>query len=208
MKEVRQKDIKSRHPDNPDFYDEENHEWKMEKLTLDNLKSLRRKMFNFWKASFGTNDPDTGKLLDAYLKYDAEIKRRLKYINKSVDEDHGMGYSHNVSLPQDQNTMNRPTISPVKEIKELGYKFRDFKWLGNMAGFGVPTEVYYGSILLGIIESQPSGYIIVILKGPNKNISIPPTVNWNHFKTKNEAAHMLHILWKKSRQSKTDATDL
>lgn len=113
MNEVSQKDIKSKHPDNPDLYDKEKGEWPLEKLTLDNLKSLRRKMYTFFKSSFGTDDPNIKDYLEHYLKYSNEIKRRLKYINKPVKEDHGMGFSHNVSTPADQNTMNKPTITQI-----------------------------------------------------------------------------------------------
>ena len=32
-----------------------------------------------------------------------------------TSEDHGLGYSHNVSVPEDQNTMNKPTINYLNE---------------------------------------------------------------------------------------------
>ncbi len=128
----------------------------------------------------------------------------------NLKEDHGLGYSHNVSLPGDENTMNKSTIKPfveIRDVKQLEYRFKDFKWLANMSGFGVPTDVYYGSILLGVIESQPDRYIIVEVKGPKRNIPVSPTLRWNSFKTKNDAAKMLHLVWAKLK-TKDEITDL
>lgn len=36
----------------------------------------------------------------------------------NLKEDHGMGYSHNVSVPGDENTMNKPTIGPLYEYEK------------------------------------------------------------------------------------------
>jgi len=124
-----------------------------------------------------------------------------------VNEDHGMGYSHNVSVPGDENTMNKPTVGPLFEDGKMNYIFKDHKWLANMAGFGMPTDVYLGTVLLGVIESQPETYIIVLIKGPERDINVLPTVSWNHFKTKNDAAKMLHLLWFRLRK-KDKITDL
>jgi hypothetical protein len=33
-------------------------------------------------------------------------------------EDHGMGFSHNVSVPGDENTMNKSTIGNLKEYND------------------------------------------------------------------------------------------
>lgn len=84
------------------------------------------------------------------------------------------------------------------------YKFKDHKWLATMDGLRVPTDVYYQNIHLGVLESQPGNvYIINTVSGPNKQIDIPPTLNWNYFKTKEDAANFLHHIWKKLRKFET-----
>ena len=82
----------------------------------------------------------------------------------------------------------------------MKYTFKDYKWLANMAGFGMPTDVYLDTVLLGVIQSQPEMYIIVVVKGPKEDIQVSPTLSWNHFKTKNDAAKMLHLIWSRLRK--------
>lgn len=38
------------------------------------------------------------------------LKRLIRESIAELQEDHGLGFGHNVSLPQDANTMNKPTI--------------------------------------------------------------------------------------------------
>lgn len=77
----------------------------------------------------------------------------------------------------------------------MAYRFDDFKWLGNMAGFGVPTDVYYGSVYLGLIESKPDGYVIQMVDTPKGKQRIKQG-GQNLFKTKEHAAEILHKSWK------------
>ena len=84
--------------------------------------------------------------------------------------------------------------SPLNEQ----YKFDDFKWLGRQDGFGIPTDVYYGSIFLGVIVSSPDGYMIGLVKGPKNDITIKKSPK-NMFKTKNDVAKVLHNTWKELR---------
>ena len=95
----------------------------------------------------------------------------------------------------------------LKEISEGEYRFADFDWLSNMAGFNKPTDVYYGSIYLGTIVSKPNGYVIELIDTPQgqrtveyknrKGQKIDPLV----FKTKDIAAKVLHTYWKKQRST-------
>lgn len=78
------------------------------------------------------------------------------------------------------------------------YKFDDFKWLARRDGFGMPTDVYYGSILLGVIVSQPNGYLVAIVKGPTSDVSYKQSPQ-KPFKTKSDAAEALHRAWKSLR---------
>jgi len=77
----------------------------------------------------------------------------------------------------------------------MAYRFDDFKWLGNMAGFGVPTDVYYGTVYLGLIESKPDGYVIQMVDTPKGKQRIKQG-GQNLFKTKEHAAEILHKTWK------------
>jgi len=123
-------------------------------------------------------------------------------MSKGIQEDHGLGYSHNVSfdVPNgERDPLNDPLL--IKEA-ELQYRFDDFKWLGNVAGFGVPTDVYYGTVYLGTIESRPDGYVLSDVKGPTKLVRVVKTGKnpvEKKYKTKNDAAKKLHKLWKHLR---------
>jgi len=120
-------------------------------------------------------------------------------LSKKINDDHGLGYSHNVSVPGDENTMNRSTITPLEEAP-LDYRFTDFKHLSNAAGFKVPIDVHYGNVFLGVIESEEDGYVIQMVKGPFKNVFIQKSPA-NKFKNKIGAAEMIHRLWKHQRKS-------
>ena len=85
----------------------------------------------------------------------------------------------------------------------MKYRFKDHRWLGNKDGTRVPIEVYYETILLGEIESQPRGaYIITVIKSPTKDIPLSPAQPHNYFNTKEEAAQTLHRMWVTLRKSK------
>lgn len=64
-----------------------------------------------------------------------------------------------------------------------------------MAGFGVPTDVYYGTVYLGLIESKPDGYVIQMVDTPKGKQRIKQG-GQNLFKTKEHAAEILHKTWK------------
>jgi predicted nucleotidyltransferase len=81
LKEVNEKDIKSRYPQPHQGYEFDD----LSKLTLDNLKSLKYKLRSFIKGSEHDEDKsDFNYYVGEFKKYDAEIKRRLKYINAPV----------------------------------------------------------------------------------------------------------------------------
>lgn len=52
-------------------------------------------------------------LEDERMKVWWELRKILK--QKGLSEDHGLGFSHNVSIPQDQNTMNKSTIKEYND---------------------------------------------------------------------------------------------
>lgn len=88
----------------------------------------------------------------------------------------------------------------VEETMSAGYNFEDFKWLGGMDGFGVPTDVRYGPTYIGTIKSKPTGYEIIYVDTPQGLIPIGPNVKQNMFKSKMAAAERLHITWKTIRK--------
>jgi len=57
--------------------------------------------------------PERAKLEDERMKIWWELRKLLK--QKGLEEDHGLGFSHNVSIPQDQDTMNKPTIKEYND---------------------------------------------------------------------------------------------
>jgi hypothetical protein len=87
-KEVVQKDIKPniKIPPSRTRYDDKGN-LRMDLLTLDNLKALRDKAsrsWTYWIKHQNTNN--TALAMEAYKRYDAEIKRRLQYINRPIKE--------------------------------------------------------------------------------------------------------------------------
>lgn len=89
-------------------------------------------------------------------------------------------------------------MNPLNE----GFKFRDFKWLSNMAGFGTPSDVYWDTIFLGTIEETPGGdhYRIILIDTPQGKKRIAQNEQ-NQFKSKNLAAETLHRTWKMIRKA-------
>jgi len=207
INEVSQKDIKSRHPqpcmpwvgadqNQPDF----------SKMTLDNVKAIKdkcKRTIEYVKShpELKTRHDDLQRELTLWKVCDDEIKRRLQYINKPVTEDNkGLGYNHNVtsdarSIPSVRDELNDPRLNG--KLHEQ-YKFDDFKWLARGDGFGVPTDVYYGTVLLGVIVSQENGYVVATVKGPKGDRSYKQDPK-KPFKTKDDAAQALHRAWKSLR---------
>lgn len=80
IKEVTQKDINAVHPKISNVDD-------LNKLSLSNLKALRDKTKRFIDAELKKDEPDEieiNKLNKTYVKFNDEINKRLKYINKPV----------------------------------------------------------------------------------------------------------------------------
>lgn len=89
-------------------------------------------------------------------------------------------------------------VGPLEEV-QAEYKFRDYDWLKNMAGFNIPSDVYYGTIFLGVIESRPTGYVVLAISGPF-HPEIIQQGSGNLFKTKLEAAEIMHKVWARLRK--------
>jgi len=120
-------------------------------------------------------------------------------IDNLISEDFTLGYSHGIVIDDPIFLVRDPLNDPELTGKmNEQYRFHDFDWLSDMSGFGKPTDVYYGSILLGVIESKPDGYIIRIVMGPKRAELIRSSPK-NKFKTKEVAAKVLHATWKQFR---------
>lgn len=107
--EVGEKDIKQTLPnlskaDHPDVgdarfdrshwdkYDREKNDYRLDRITLDELKALRAKELRMYSAYVGREDVKLAALHKAeFEKYDAEIHRRMTYINAPVQEGFGAG---------------------------------------------------------------------------------------------------------------------
>lgn len=86
MIEVTQNDIKSRHP-HPCMPQDEMGRPEFKKLTLDNLKALREKAKRAMVYCREKNlELDYDEALRQHYVYNREIEKRLKYINKPVNE--------------------------------------------------------------------------------------------------------------------------
>lgn len=84
--EIRERDIKMRHPQTRNIWDK-NWNPKFDKMTLDNLKSMRNKIYkSIAYCKKNKLFDNLNKLVTEYSLYDTEIKRRLQYINNSVNE--------------------------------------------------------------------------------------------------------------------------
>ncbi len=208
IKEVSQKDIKSRHPHpcmpfvgngqtQPDF----------SRMTLDNLKAIRdkcKRSIDYVKnhPELRTRREDLQRELNLLKLCNDELNRRLQYINKPVSENNkGLGYNHNSSsdlrsIPSVRDELNDPIMNG--KLHEGQYKFDDFNWMKRGDGFGIPSDVYYGTILLGVIVSQENGYLVATIKGPTGDRSYRQDPK-KPFKTKDDAAEALHRAWKSLR---------
>lgn len=85
--------------------------------------------------------------------------------------------------------------SKNESVKNTSYKFDEFRWLGRGDGFGIPVDVRYGTVYLGLIESIPDGYVIQMVDTPQGKQKIKQGGR-NKFKTKQDAAETLHKAWK------------
>ncbi len=146
-----------------------------------------------WKRDFA------GKEHSHYIPALGSHTYRIFTYAPSVDEDFTLGYSHGIVIDDPTFLTRDPLNDPemTGKIDEEKYRFDDFHWLANMAGFHKPTDVYYGTVLIGTIESTPrgDGYVVISVQGPKGTTPIKPSKQ-NHFKTKNDAAKVLHQTWK------------
>ncbi len=103
-KEVRDRDIKQTLPtltpkDDPNLgdprfdrsywtkFDRETQDFRLDRLTMDELKALREKAMRMWVAYDEKGKPQWAALAEKdYRKYDAELERRMAAINKPISE--------------------------------------------------------------------------------------------------------------------------
>jgi len=219
VNEVTQKDIRSTHPHPamPKKYNDRSRP-EFQKMTLDNLKAIKEKCKRTVKyieshPELRIRKEDLQRELKLWKLCDDEIERRLEYINKPVAESQGIsnnqvrygtnctGISHGVSTdPRSVSSVRDELNDPIMngKLHEGQYRFDDFNWMKRGDGFGIPSDVYYGTILIGTIISQENGYLVALVKGPNGDRSYRQDPK-KPFKTKNDAAQALHRAWKSLR---------
>ena len=180
---------------------------RLDLLSINHLIALRKKAERFLESEY----EDIRKRAEEDIEiYTIELESRKDYIelekrkHKGMGESHGLGYSHNSTsdysdVPLARDPLNDPLLTG--KIQE-NYRFDDFPEYSNMSGFGMPTDVYNNTVLLGVIESQPDGYVILTVKGPSDNDKRVRETPLNKFKTKLEAAEKLHELWSDERIKK------
>lgn len=130
----------------------------------------------------------------------SEIKRSGKFGRKSEFWLRNRRFENLIDSRRIEVWTAEKEKNSIKESTDMNYKFDEFKWLGNMAGFGVPVDVSYGAIYLGLIESTPDGYVIQMVDTPKGKQKIRQG-GTNKFKTKQDAAETLHKAWKLMRTS-------
>ena len=117
-------------------------------------------------------------------------------------EDYALGTSHGAIMDDPPAKVRDPLNDPrLNQKLAESFRFHDYNWLGNMAGFNKPTDVYNGAVYLGIIESRPDGYVILAVAGPHHIIEIKQGGH-NKFKNKNQAAETLRRTWQYIRSNK------
>jgi len=90
--EVTQQDIKSHHPHPSMPYTKEGTP-DFSKMTLDNIKALRDKASRAWRWAIDNNRDEAKKAIEDYELMDVEIKHRLKYINRPINENEDNDYN-------------------------------------------------------------------------------------------------------------------
>jgi hypothetical protein len=167
----------------------------------------KMELLNWAKQKFGINTT-THKIINT-----TSLDDKDRMASHSLKESQGIsnnqvrygtnctGISHGVStdprsIPSVRDELNDPIMNG--KLHEGQYRFDDFTYLKRGDGFGIPSDVYYGTILLGVIVSQENGYLIGIVKGPNGDRSYKQDPK-KPFKTKDDAAEALHRAWKSLR---------
>jgi predicted nucleotidyltransferase len=116
VKEVNQKDIKSHFPPPRNVKFNDDSSLRLDKLTLDNLKSLREKAGRSWEHAKSTNDMvGIDEAMKNFLRYDEEIKKRLKYINKKP-------FNEIEIKPVKLNVLDYNTFARNFEVDDKKYK--------------------------------------------------------------------------------------
>ena len=122
------------------------------------------------------------------------------------------GYSHGATsdygdVQLERDPLNDPRLTGKKPFKESTFKFKDFNWMKRGDGFGMPIDVYYGTILIGVITTEPGYYEVSLIKGPTKHDDVPIKKDKkNQFKTKELAARAVHLMWKLQRSQPSEQT--
>jgi hypothetical protein len=132
-----------------------------------------------------------------HIKWRINKHLRNSARNESTEPSIGGSYGDQQTNVDAHNV--RPERDPLTDpmLRTEAFRFRDFKWMSNAAGFGDPTDVFWDSVYLGTIESSPDGdhYRVVIIDTPKGKIKIAQN-DQNKFKSKKLASESLYKIWK------------
>lgn len=110
--ETSEKDIKSHHPPPENVRYNDDRTLRLDRMTLDNLKSLRAKCVRSWEFHKQTNNVEGMKVAKEDFKYfDDELKKRMKYINVPVMETKAKPLPWYID----------PSTVPLEQVKSIPY---------------------------------------------------------------------------------------
>lgn len=133
------------------------------------------------------------------------IKSILKEMKESTEPSIGGSYADQQTTTGNFDPMQGerdPLFDPmINGTIDEAFRFTDYDELKNGLGFDVPTDVYWDSTYLGTIQSEKNGryYQIVLVDTPTGKQKIKQNKQ-NEFKSKNQAAEMLHKTWRLIRK--------
>jgi hypothetical protein len=138
----------------------------------------------------------------------SRISNNQVYTGKTSFGGYGHGAVSDYSDVQlERDPLNDPRLTGKKPFKESTFKFKDFNWMKRGDDFGMPIDVYYGTILIGVITTEPGYYEVSLIKGPTKHDDVPIKKDKrNQFKTKELAARAVHLMWKLQRSQPSEQT--
>jgi len=89
----------------------------------------------------------------------------------------------------------------------MEYKFTEFKELDGGTGFDYPIDVHYGTVYIGTLVVRQNGFSIRSVATPTTSQLISASKN-NLFRTKIDAAAVLHKVWKNYRHGGDESLPL
>lgn len=84
-------------------------------------------------------------------------------------------------------------------MPEAQFRFVEYKWMANMAGYGYPVDVHYGDDYLGVAEVQQAHVEIFNVKFGSFSVRINKTPS-NRFRTLQDAAQAMLRFYQQNQE--------